>query len=881
MTEVHAMPSRKSLGRRVSFASHAHVRLFEVPAKGESKSKQARFAEEDDDEDDEDDDDLGLRDDDDLEEGESPESQPNASNRRRSSARRRSSTAFTDYGERSMDMESDDFVPGPQDFLSGHALQDELPEFSDDDFGDDMDMTEAFPGGRPRQRSLSLGFDTSDLLPNRRRSSIATASQSQSENQVPRRLSQSQSDRPQFEATQEEEGQSLYPSLGHLGEFPEGESHDPEEDVTTVTQSDMDFTTSSMDQTTSSGGDNTQPVEFTIPVVRPAAQPDELFLKLHALTHAGANDTPYIPDQIDDEDDPEANAIVPSEGHNGSKDIYAEDMDESILEGHSTAPGDDGMDLTDALTRLQKARFSLGLPPMPSQDDDDTEDFSHDKGDAAQDDTFTSTEDSFGGDMSIDGDKTVNLTKLRLSMGRQSAASSSMDLTGNYDEAARPRRSSDSSQLQSNLAAPPARSVAQPSPPSTTSTLQSSVFSAPPPVFAPPPTQTVMPPPAFTPSPPHEQPPRSAPTTPRSPTKQATVPQPFNFSLSSRFPNDASKQSEPFKSTPLQPKSPSKLPVPKTSAAFAPPKSPRKRAASAEPETTPRAMKKQALGNADEQAQLPAGAQQNRRVSAVRRPSNYFAQRKSLGPAATFPPPAATASSLSKSVFAPATAGSSTDPLRDAAKQAVAEHPLRDRTPSGSPPVNDAGPLYPDLSAIQEEERQASPLPARVRSPALRESPALRQSPAPRPSTPRRDSETDSGKPCEREAAKQAVAVASPSRGSPSPQIFVSPASPFARGKSPAREAIRQKSPLPAPQPVAGPSTLDRRQSTVTTPQGWGSPAKRAQPLQTKRVVSVPDDTMDMQEEDMDETERWRDGVDSGLEDGEVCCVQYFSNAAH
>ncbi|KAI9462336.1 Spc7 kinetochore protein-domain-containing protein [Lactarius psammicola] len=139
--------ARKSLGRRVSFASHAQVRVFEKDQNRGDTSPSSAVA--------------------------GPSSQtgalvndennyPGASStaRRRSSLRRRS-VAFSENGEASMDMDSDlESSPLPANFLTeGSFLQD---EGSCDVSGNwdeevDMDLTTAnIPASRARKSSLGL-----------------------------------------------------------------------------------------------------------------------------------------------------------------------------------------------------------------------------------------------------------------------------------------------------------------------------------------------------------------------------------------------------------------------------------------------------------------------------------------------------------------------------------------------------------------------------------------------------------------------------------------------------------------------------------------------------------------------------------------------------
>ena len=139
--------ARKSLGRRVSFASHAQVRVFEKdqnrgdthpsssPVAGPSSQTGAPVNDEN--------------------------NYPGASSvgRRRSSLRR--SVAFSENGEASMDMDSDlESSPLPANFLTeGPFLQDEESCDVSGNWGEevDMDLTTAnIPANRTRKSSIGL-----------------------------------------------------------------------------------------------------------------------------------------------------------------------------------------------------------------------------------------------------------------------------------------------------------------------------------------------------------------------------------------------------------------------------------------------------------------------------------------------------------------------------------------------------------------------------------------------------------------------------------------------------------------------------------------------------------------------------------------------------
>lgn len=838
------------------------------------------------------------------------------SKRRQSDSRRRSSLGFGDdgYGEQSMEMDEDDTGPIPQTFLGGPSLDDEMPEFSDEEeYGEDMDMT-GIPGHNRQKRKSSLGFRESlPGLPHRRRSSIATSSQSHSENQPyrpkprqdPQDLGFAESNREPSPVVDHEDDDYDDATARHA------RFADPNENVTIATQSDMDVTTSSMmDPTTSSNADSTQPVEFTIPVIRPPPPPDEQWLKLRAMTHAGA-DEPYEPPEMEPLDDPEANIIVPSEPYwdeENSMPRHHVLTQEGDSEEDVPAEGDSGMDLTDALTRLAKARPSLGLPPLP---DDATQSFSLPQ-DEAQDETFTSTEDSFGGDgdMSLDGNQTLNITKIRMSMGGRSSAS--MELTRVYRDA----ESQDNAQIPEARISPPqavsSQSTEQQQPPSVRQPLQQvalpasgpSVFSARPSVFSAPAASTsssTTPPSVFsaprrsTTTPPGPSPPTSAPEKPsqpsqiprspakpsqipRSPAKPAapTVPKPFTFTVPARLANDS-----PARRTPAAPASPSKLPVFRGTAAFAPPsapKSPRKRPlpadAAANAAAAPSPAKKQAVASAaqrpvPEPAQSQGQGQLGRRASvgpavggsAMRRPSGYFAQRRSLGGAAAGGLSAAGTAPLARSVSMPVVASQERRESAVGAQEAEGENArlypdlsrVEEETRATSPQPRER--LYPDLSRIEEEETQSTSVLSRPQSPSL-------------------PAETES-RPASSPSEQTQTQVAGPT---PSPVSSSSAQpSPLAGRRTSLAPAQRRESVLPPPS-----LAQQRRQSTVTPPQRPASPAAKA-PIGNAEKGKAPAKTLTFAEDDtvqsdaggagrtMAQTQQWREGVAEDFdEDSEV-----------
>ncbi|KAF8139971.1 Spc7 kinetochore protein-domain-containing protein [Boletus edulis] len=305
-------PTRKSLGRRVSFANHAHVRLFEVPDHNTNSTASPQSS-------------PAAEPDPDTPRATNDENvYPGAQkSRRRSSARH--SIAFSEGGgEESMDMDSDDTGFSPSAFFRDRAEGSIDDEFNDEDGpsdGDDMDVTDVVPRNFVRKRSLSFGVS---------RQPLANLSIPQSSPHV-------------------QDDQNVSNETSYV------------EDESAQSQS---FTLE---------GDVSQPMEFTIPLIRPPEPPSEAWLALRSATHSG--DTPYIPSSDDD-------------GENGD--------------------GAQEMELTDAVSRLQAARASLGLGEAGAEE--------------GGEDSFTSTEDSFvdeGVGNDEGGNRTVNVTQLmrRVSLG--------------------------------------------------------------------------------------------------------------------------------------------------------------------------------------------------------------------------------------------------------------------------------------------------------------------------------------------------------------------------------------------------------------------------------------------------------------------------------
>ncbi|EMD41576.1 hypothetical protein CERSUDRAFT_110126 [Gelatoporia subvermispora B] len=705
-TQVHSAQPRKSLGRRVSFASHAHVRLFEIQDKDNNTASSAEAVS--------------------PPQDSPPQQSPyqddqnvhfQASQSRRNSMRRRSSVAFSEFGERSMEMDDDETAPYPAQFLqirandsAGSALEDDDWSEDEDDDDEDMEITEAIQMNIARKRSLSLGGQSS--LGQRRRSSVAptTSSQSQSENQPPRM-------RESIVAINQQLQAHLTP--GDL----------PGQDQSMVSEHSQSFGSEG------ASVEETQPMEFTVPMgrsLRPPEPPSDAWLGLRAITHAG--DEPYElppPDSSSDDGIP----------------IPDSDPNDTILEG------DSAMDLTDAIGRLVKARSSLGLPPVAAplaENGNLNTDIGQNAeasqsldGDQFGEDSFSSSDDSLG-DM---GDRTLNLTTImqRTSLGTETSMENASIVNSVLEE--------DGVVRLPVVVTSPGSAL-----PSTSTTIDSAAKeNAPPGVFNAPQTTTG-------PSSIPKSPARNA-RSPAKPSSGPTVPKPFVFSLprsGSARPTTPSKgASAPTPNPPSASRATTRTqPSPaRATAAFAPsaaPKSPLKRPAPSDTDADhaqPSPAKRQAVGRLESAKKAPfeslglqkptstPASTQNRRasISSARRPSGYFAQRKSLG--ANFPPAANTHSDV-----APTEQTGGQDLRR------VTIAPLSMGTTSSEENLRDGvtdKPLYPDLASIAEElPPTSSKLPSS-------ESPAL--------GSPRR------ARSCDREELRQAIAVPSPTRGSPSP----------------------------------------------------------------------------------------------------------------
>ncbi|TFK41287.1 Spc7 kinetochore protein-domain-containing protein [Crucibulum laeve] len=671
--------SRKSFGRRVSFAEHAQVRLFEKASDtnhtNSTGSPQSSPMPSSDDN--------------------PPPSQQQVVNNENdypaasfSRSRRRSSIRQSLANSEGEDM--DLTTVGPSAFLIGDsAIADE--EFDYDEYDDDMDVTEVIHGDLIRKRSLSLGVR--QPLSQIHASAIEDESMSMSED----------NDRTQS-------------SIGDES------------------------------QVASDADEHSRAMEFTIPLnqsLRPPAHQDEAWLALRQATHSG--DTPIEHEPCSDDD----GHVQNSEG---------------------------GMDLNDAMQRLIRARNSLPLS-QPSQEAN----FSGDEViHAAQntepnDDSITSTEDSFDDDID-DGNRTMNVSKV---LGRVSLGGAARMSMGYQDS------TMDESEIYGAIVPPvqsaPHQPLAQPVPePAIPEPSKSSVkFS----VFQPPPPKAV-----------------SSSSAAPQPRQQPTIPTPFSFTPKA--------PSSPSKNKPTsQQSSPSKFkPKPTFSAAFAPPTRSPKKVASIEARSSPgkrprpndgsdvenmdmdkpSPAKRQAMaGKLPGSSTAPsteapvanspkpkplspskkAPFQNTTATSAVRRPSGYFARRKSLAVGLTSAP-------LSDDN----TMTSAAAPVRPSLKKHTGLG--LGRVSMGSAPT-DAWTRF-DKNAGSGMEGKGKGKVA--------------------------DKEEEAAH-CVRESARQAIAAPSPTRGSPAP------ASPRVNSPTP----IRNPAPLPKPLSSSLPAHTSIDVSTIMT----------------------------------------------------------------
>ncbi|KAG9314627.1 hypothetical protein JVU11DRAFT_5432 [Chiua virens] len=577
--------TRKSLGRRVSFANHAHVRLFEVSEQNTNSttSPQSSPAAEPEP-------DTPRATNDENAYPDAPRS------RRRSSARH--SIAFSEGGgEESMEMDTDDTGFSPSAFLrTGNeaTIDDEFNDWDGPSGGDDMDVTEVIPRNIVRNRSLSFGVS---------RRPLANLAISQSPGNV----------------------------------------HDDVSNEVSYVEED-----SAQSQSFASEGDVSQPMEFTVPLIRPPEPPSEAWLALRSATHSGS--TPYIPSSDDD-------------GVDG---------------GGGGGGGIQEMELTDAVSRLQAARASFGLGDVG--------------GGEGVENSFTSTEDSFIDEDVGDGEErnqTVNVTQLmrRVSLG-PSADSTMTSVFSSQEQSreeainqavpeSRPSAPFTGSQEQSSIPEPP---------PTVPSTDPGSLYPEVPPDdyptgSTPNPTEPVSSPdrpPVFSAPQPTASEAQSVPATSSLTT---SIPEPLNFTFNPkpRFPASPARS----RST-----SPAKAPqsLKKFTAAFAPPvarpsrkqpndaldtpdPSPGKRPAerlSITPGRGTGAVRVLMSPSKDSPLQLASfhgeTGPSKRPSVGVRWPPGYSAQRKSLGNVFPNPPTTTTISPTRKSTGQPASLTSFDDP---------------------------------------------------------------------------------------------------------------------------------------------------------------------------------------------------------------------------
>ncbi|KZT23850.1 hypothetical protein NEOLEDRAFT_1179833 [Neolentinus lepideus HHB14362 ss-1] len=369
-TRDYRSAPRKSLGRRVSFAQHAYVKVFERDIRSPQQSSP-------------------TKEDSSPQQEEQEESPPKVNDendypgakpipRRRSSVRR----SFGDASEMpSSDMELDFGVDGPSAFLGQGQSQDdfgvgdyddEVWDDEEDEFddGEDMEITEAI-ANNIRRRSI-------------RRSSIARPPLAEQQEQ---QQEQQPSQDPDYSQSYEEEPSTHSQASG------EGEGN---------SQSFISEGTS----TTS------EPMEYTVPLSQPVRgkrPPSDAFLALRAMTHASENS--YEEEPLSDDD---GDLYVRKDGGEGEFDgDYWDEVDDLEPE----MEGSDNMELTDAIQRLKVARESLGKTgggggvgevDEPQLEEDWVQ----------QDDSFTDEDEE--GDSEDMGNQTLNLTGLvrRASMGQ-------------------------------------------------------------------------------------------------------------------------------------------------------------------------------------------------------------------------------------------------------------------------------------------------------------------------------------------------------------------------------------------------------------------------------------------------------------------------------
>ncbi|KAG5648239.1 hypothetical protein DXG03_006197 [Asterophora parasitica] len=456
-----------------------------------------------------------------------------------SGSRRRSSARYSmAYSE---DMDLTQVIPQALIPVGDEsAIADEEFDYDDDDA---MDMTDVIHGDLLRKRSLSIGT----------RPPLAQLSQPEHEDPRSEDLDQSQS-------------------------FEESESHAP---------SDVD-------------SDNSQPMDFTMPLSRskrPPVEHDAMWHALRQATHSG--DTPI------------------------EAELSSDDLD------HGVPPVEEEMDLDDAVQRLMHARQSLPSVTAIRADDADVGAYGH------QDETF-STE---GGSFDDKGNHTMNLSAVlgRVSLGGADLGRMSMG------------SAMDESEVYGAIVVPPTEptprhSLAQPEP-------QQTILSE-----APKPTFTVFQPPPPSGSIPPSMTPEGPLTIPVAPVFTSKAPPPLRAKGPTSAPSSPSKPKQALARSfsaafapPVARATPNKRPRASTISglgADAASPGPAKRSAvagkwpheSINSETSPapsspKPQPKPFSPSKKAPFQAPALAKSGQASSSLRRPSGYFAKRKSLGAA--------------------------------------------------------------------------------------------------------------------------------------------------------------------------------------------------------------------------------------------------------
>jgi kinetochore protein Spc7/SPC105 len=521
---VYDNTTRKSLDRRVSFASHKNVLFFEKNHLKSTGSPRTSSS---------------------IPSLDSRQTVGNENNYPGQAFRkRRSSARYSNAGSEDMDLTTV-MTAGNFQNTSSAILEEEF-DYDGDSF-DDMEVTEAIPGNLIRKRSLSMGRQP---------------------------LSRPESNSP----------------------------------INEVDESQSDIGNDSMQSEGTSEG--TQFMEFTVPLdqsLRPPAEQDEVWLALKQVTHSG--NEPSEPEPVSCE--------TPQQR------------------------GSDGMELEDAVERLMRARDSLPLSTQPASQV------------YVQDDTFTSTEDSFESDS--DGNKTVNLSQVisrlnmdttaRMSLGYQDSNMDESEVYGNIAQSG-PRQSSlptgpplteeaipDEHVIRSTVFHPPpsaARSAA-----STRNSLSSSSFSFTPGTVSPSKSKSIS-------SPLKIAKPKPTFSAAFAPPVKKSSPKKFNNSVtqpSVKRPRSAQDDEAEYMDAD-RPSSAKKQSMAETWMGITGPReesSPPNSALANKPR--PLSPSRKALFQTDASATTtPSENPSQPQPSGVRRPSGYFARRKSL--AVGFNPPA-------------------------------------------------------------------------------------------------------------------------------------------------------------------------------------------------------------------------------------------------